>query len=87
MNHCDVKSVPGSSRLPCAAEAASWLRDAFGLDGYLGKVRVLPITVPATSDKCLVVWTSAWTAEKGGVHEFCDPIYRALLGDMKAHFG
>lgn len=60
-------------------------RDA--VDGYLGEVRVLPITVPADSDQCLVVWTSAWTAEEGGVHEFCDPIYKALLADMKAHFG
>lgn len=55
--------------------------------GYVGEVSVLPITVPDTSGQCVVVWTSAWTAEEGGVHEFCDPIYKALLGDLKAHFG
>ena len=48
---------------------------------------ILPITVPATPDQCVVVWTSSWTSEKGGVSEFCDPIYTALLTDMKSHFG
>lgn len=55
--------------------------------GYVGEVKVLPITVPATPDQCLVVWTSTWVSEEGGVSEFCDPIYTALLTDMKNHFG
>ena len=54
--------------------------------GYIGEVRVLPITIPE-SGQSVVVWTSSWESEAGGVHEFCDPIYRALLGDLKSHFG
>ena len=54
--------------------------------GSFGEVRVLPMTVPPTPDQCLVVWTSTWASEKGGVSEFCDPIYTALLTDMKNHF-
>ena len=54
---------------------------------YFGEIRVLPVTVPAESGQSVVVWTSDWASEKGGVHEFCDPIYKALLADMKGHFG
>jgi hypothetical protein len=54
--------------------------------GYFGEVRVIPVTVPG-ADQSVVVWTSMWDTEQGGVHEFCDPIYRALLTDLKAHFG
>ncbi len=54
---------------------------------YFGEIRVLPVTVPADSDQSVVVWSSSWASENGGVHEFCDPIYRALLTDMKGHFG
>lgn len=55
--------------------------------GYFGEVRVLPVTVPPDEDASVVVWTSDWESEEGGVQEFCDPIYKALLGDLKAHFG
>ncbi len=54
---------------------------------YFGEVQVLPLTVPESTDQCVVVWTSAWAAEDGGVAAFCDPIYRGLLADMKSHFG
>lgn len=54
---------------------------------YFGEVRVFPVTVPADSGQSVVVWTSSWASESGGVHEFCDPMYRALLADMKSHFG
>lgn len=57
--------------------------------GYFGEVRVLPVTVGA-GEQSVVVWTSSWSSEggEGGpVADFCDPIYRALLSDMKAHFG
>lgn len=56
------------------------------VEGYVGRVRVVPITVPETPDRCLVVWESSWTREQGGVAEFCDPIYKALLADLHAHF-
>jgi len=58
--------------------------------GYVGEVRVLPLTVGSDADQCVVVWTSDWVSEEGeggSVAEFCDPIYRALLSDMKASFG
>jgi len=63
---------------------------AGNVSGYVGEVRVLPITVGTDSDQTAVVWTSKWASEAGeggSVGEFCDPIYRALLGDMKGHFG
>lgn len=34
-----------------------------------------------------VLWTSTWETDGGGVEEFCNTIYRALLNDMKQHFG
>ncbi len=52
--------------------------------GYFGEVAVIPATPDA--DKAIVVWTSDWASEDGGVGEFCDPIYRALLTDLNAHF-
>lgn len=52
---------------------------------FLGKVQVIGMTVP-DSASCAVIWTSTWGTGTG-VGEFCDPIYRALLGDMQAHFG
>lgn len=49
--------------------------------GYSGLVRLFPVTDDNTT---LVVWTSSWTVSQGGVEEFCDPVYRALLADLKA---
>ena len=60
------------------------------VSGYVGEVRVMPVTVGTEGDQTVVVWTSNWASEggEGGpVGDFCDPIYRALLGDMKAYFG
>jgi Polyketide cyclase / dehydrase and lipid transport len=57
------------------------------VSGYIGEVRVLPITVPDTPEQCVVVWTSHWESESGGVHELCNPIYRALMVDLQSHFG
>ena len=31
----------------------------------------------------LVLWTSSWSSGGEGTREFCDPIYQALLGDLK----
>ena len=33
-----------------------------------------------------VEWSSSWQDSKGGVTEFCDPIYKALLDSLKKHF-
>lgn len=62
---------------------------ASNVSGYVGEVSVLPVTV-GSGEQSVVVWTSRWTSEggEGGpVQDFCDPIYRALLQDMQAHFG
>ena len=53
------------------------------VQGYVGKVRVLPVTDDGST---FVEWTSSWTSGGDGVIEFCDPIYRALLNDLKQHF-
>ncbi len=54
------------------------------VDGYIGEVSVIPIT---ENDTSLVVWASKWdTSKSGGVAEFCNPIYHALLQDLKSHF-
>jgi hypothetical protein len=53
------------------------------VQGYIGKVRVLPVTHDGST---FVEWTSSWASDGGGVAEFCDPIYRAFLNDLKHHF-
>lgn len=55
------------------------------VSGYLGKVSVIPVT---ENDSSVVVWSSKWASSKeGGVADFCNPIYHALLQDLKSHFG
>ena len=51
--------------------------------GYIGEIRVFPISA---DDATFVLWTSSWESSGGGVAEFCDPIYRALLEDLKGSF-
>ena len=53
------------------------------VSGYVGKVRVFPVT---DTDATFVEWSSSWATSEGGVAEFCNPIYRALLGDLKSSF-
>ena len=54
------------------------------VENYLGEVIVIPIT---ENNSSLVLWTSKWDSSKeGGVAEFCNPIYHALLQDLKSHF-
>lgn len=53
------------------------------VEGYIGEVRMFPVTDTSAS---LVLWTSRWDSSRGGVAEFCDPIYRALLADLKKTF-
>lgn len=53
------------------------------VQSYLGEVIVIPIT---ENDSSLVVWSSRWDSSNGGVEDFCNPIYHALLQDMKSHF-
>ncbi|MCZ6768390.1 MAG: SRPBCC family protein, partial [Acidobacteria bacterium] len=51
--------------------------------GYIGEVRAFAVT---DDDSTFVLWTSSWESSEGGVQEFCDPIYRALLAALKSHF-
>ena len=37
-------------------------------------------------DATFVEWSSSWQDSQGGVKEFCDPIYKALLDSLKQHF-
>ena len=53
------------------------------VQGYIGEVRLFPVT---DANATLVLWTSHWDSSGGGVAEFCDPIYRALLADLKKTF-
>ncbi len=53
------------------------------VQGYIGEVRVFPVT---DDNSTFVLWASRWDSSGGGVQEFCDPIYQALLGALKSHF-
>ena len=54
------------------------------VSGYVGRVQVFPNT---SNGKSFVLWTSSWESSvNGGVAELCNPVYHALLGDLKAHF-
>lgn len=53
------------------------------VSGYIGQVSAFPVTA---DDTTFVLWTSNWEHSGGGVAEFCNPIYQALLGDLKASF-
>ena len=50
---------------------------------YVGLVQVRPVT---SDDTSFVEWSSSWSGGEGGVAEFCDPIYAALLGALQKHF-
>jgi hypothetical protein len=51
--------------------------------GYIGIIQVFPVT---ENDTAFVLWSSRWESDAGGVEAFCNPIYRALLGDLKSSF-
>jgi hypothetical protein len=52
--------------------------------GYTGQVQVFAVT---DEDKSFVLWTSSWESSGSeDVATFCNPIYQALLGDLKATF-
>lgn len=51
--------------------------------GYVAKIVVSPVT--ATGD-AFVEWSSSWQDSRGGVEEFCDPLYTRLLAQLQQHF-
>ena len=53
------------------------------VSGYVGQLQVFPVTA---DNSTYVLWTSSWDHSGGGVAEFCNPVYQALLGDLKASF-
>ncbi len=55
------------------------------VQGYIGDVRVLAVT---DTDQSVVLWYANWESEGSqDVGSFCSPIYQALLGELKKHFG
>ena len=53
------------------------------VSGYIGELSLYPVT---DGNHTFAIWTSGWENSGGGVAEFCDPIYQALLSDLKASF-
>lgn len=54
------------------------------VEGYIGDVTVFSIT---ENDTSFVLWTSRWESTKeDGIADLCNPIYHALLHDLKIHF-
>ncbi|MFT5086911.1 MAG: carbon monoxide dehydrogenase subunit G [Candidatus Latescibacterota bacterium] len=52
--------------------------------GYIGEVQVFSVT---DENKSFVSWASSWESSGSeDVAAFCNPIYQALLGDLKATF-
>ncbi len=53
------------------------------LIGYVGELTVLPVT---ENNSSFVLWTTTWELEKKeGVAEFLNPLYEALLLDLKTY--
>lgn len=50
---------------------------------YIGELSVYPVT---DGNATFVLWTSSWEDSRGGVADFCNPIYHALLQALKKHF-
>ncbi len=54
------------------------------VSGYVGTVQVFPVS---DTDETFVLWASEWDSAKNDtVADFCNPIYHALLQDLKSHF-
>jgi len=54
------------------------------VNDYLGRIRVLPVT---DTGGAFVEWESSYeSADVAAVADFCNPIYRAALAALKAHF-
>jgi hypothetical protein len=54
------------------------------IEGYIGEVTVFSVSADNSS---FVLWTSKWASAKSDdVADFCNPIYHALLQDLKIHF-
>ncbi|MGZ2371415.1 SRPBCC family protein [Ancylomarina sp. YFZ004] len=52
------------------------------LIGYVGELTVFPVT---ENNSSFVLWTTTWELEKKeGVAEFLNPLYKALLQDLKS---
>jgi len=49
--------------------------------GYIGQVRLRSVS---DTGQTFVEWSSKWSTGSSEIKGFCDPIYQALLGAMKA---
>ncbi len=54
------------------------------VQGYVAEVRAFPVT---DTNATFVLWTSGWKSSAGGVEDFCNPIYQAILTDLKKTLG
>ncbi len=53
------------------------------LFGYVGELTVFPVT---ENNSSFVSWTTRWDLEKNeGVTDFLNPLYKALLQDLKTY--
>lgn len=54
------------------------------VERYVGTLQLRPVTV---GEGTFVEWTSEYVSrDDAAVHELCNPVYRALLQAMAAHF-
>ena len=53
------------------------------VSGYVGQIQAFPLT---STGGTFVLWTSRWQDSQGGVKDFCDPIYQAILASLQARF-
>jgi len=53
------------------------------LFGYVGELTIFPVT---ENNSSFVLWTTRWDLEKNeSVADFLNPLYKALLQDLKTH--
>ncbi len=53
------------------------------VSSYVGEVKLFPITA---TGETFVYWTSSWESGSAEIAPFCNPIYAALLGALRASF-
>lgn len=53
------------------------------LAGYRGTIKISPITI---GEGTFVEWSSSWENDNPAVADFCDPIYKALLGCLQSKY-
>ena len=83
--HETLKSLDEESRvLTYSIDDGPAATSKDNVSGYVGKLQVFAVT---DEEKTFVLWTSSWESSGSeDVAAFCDPIYQALLSDLKKTF-